>query len=258
MKRSIKLLGLLFLVTNILGLDLTQAQTIQSRFDEANNLALQGNLSEAYTAYQSLEAEGLVSGKLYYNLGIIAFQLDSLSVSKLYQIAAMRHNETRSKAAEAITFLDSRFPQRIAELPKLPWEQFFDYLLRTFGLSLLFGSVVLIANVGIILYMLGWWIGRPRWLRGAYLSALLYTLTFLSISLYIDYREQRYRDAVIIEGQYAVKEEPNPSSAVVSQAYEGFRFQVDLEKSAQKPGWLYVRMSNGLYGWLPQNAIRMI
>jgi hypothetical protein len=240
------------------GIGPLHAQTVQSRFDDANNLALQGDLTEAYSAYKALEAEGQISGKLYYNLGVIAFQLDSLSVSKLYHIAAMRHSETRSKAAEAITFLDSRFPQRIAELPKLPWEQFFDFLLRTFGLNLLFGSVVFIANIGIILYMLGWWIGRPRWLRVAYLSAALYTLTFLSISMYIDYREQRYRDGVIIQGQYAVKEEADSNSAVVSQAYEGFRFQVDLERSAQKPGWLYVRMSNGLYGWLPEAAIRTI
>lgn len=235
-----------------------RAQTVQSRFDDANNLALQGNLTEAYNAYKALESEGHISGKLYYNLGIIAYQLDSLSVAKLYQIAAMRHNETHLKASEAITFLDSRFPQRIAELPKLPWEQLFDFLIRTFGLNILFTSVVIVANIGIILYMLGWWIGRPRWLRGAYLSAALYTLTFLSISLYIDYREQRYRDGVIIEGQYAVKEEPDPNSAVVSQAYEGFRFSVDLKRSAQRPGWYYVRMSNGLYGWLPQTSIRTI
>jgi hypothetical protein len=235
-----------------------QAQTVQSRFDEANNLALQGELTEAYAIYKTLEGEGQISGKLYYNMGVVAFQLDSLSVAKLYHIAAMRHNETRLQASEAITFLDSRFPQRIAELPKLPWEQFFDYLMRTFGLDILIASVVFVANTGIILYMLGWWIGRPRWLRGAYLSAALYTLTFLSISLYIDYREQRYRDGVIIEGQYAVKEEADPNSAVVSQAYEGFRFLVDLERSAQKPGWYYVRMSNGLYGWLPQASIRTI
>lgn len=258
MKHWCKRFGLFFSMMALWGFGVTFAQTVQQRFDEANNAALQGNLAEAYEAYQSLEADGHVSGKLYYNLGIIAFQLDSLSVSKLYHIAAMRYNETRTPAAEAITFLDTRFPQRVAELPKLPWEQFFDFLLRTFGLNLLFGSVIFIANTGIILYMLGWWIGRPRWLRGAYMSALLYTLTFLSISLYIDYKEHRYRDGVIIEGQYALKEEPNPASAVVTQAYEGYRFLVDLEQSAQKPGWLYVRLSNGLYGWLPQHAIRMI
>jgi len=234
------------------------AQNTQARFDDALNLSSSGDNIAAYDSLVSIEADGFQSGKLYYNLGVIATKLDSLSVAKLYFMAASRYADTRNPALEGITFLDSRFPQRVAELPSLPWEQFFDWLHRTIGLSLLFWSVVIIANVGILLYMLGWYIGRPRWLRGAYISAALYVVTFLSIVIYIDNREQRFEDGVIISGQHALKELPDTSSAVVSQVYEGFSFTVDTQTSKQHPGWLYVRMSNGLYGWLPEGVLRTI
>ncbi len=234
------------------------AQSVQARFDDALNLSAAGDNIAAYDSLVSIQGDGHRSGKLYYNLGVIATKLDSLSVAKLYFIAASRYSDTREYALEGISYLDSRFPQRVAELPRLPWEQFFDWLQRTIGLKLLYWSVILIANIGILLYMLGWYIGRPRWLRGAYISAALYVITFLSITLHIDSREHRFEDGVVISGQYALKETPDTSSAVVSQVYEGFAFTIDRHKSLEIPGWVYVRMSNGLYGWLPDGILRTI
>ncbi len=234
------------------------AQNVQARFDNALNLSASGDNIAAYDSLMSIEGDGHRSGKLYYNLGVIATKLDSLSVAKLYFVAAARYSDTRQYALDGISYLDSQFPQRVAELPRLPWEQFFDWLERTFGLKLLYWSVVLIANIGILLYMLGWYIGRPRWLRGAYISAVLYVITFLSVTLYIDSREHRFEDGVVISGQYPLKETPDTSSAVVSQVYEGFAFTIDRHVSAEHPGWVYVRMSNGLYGWLPAGILRTI
>jgi len=233
-------------------------QNTQARFDDALNLSVSGDNISAYDSLRSIEADGFRSGKLYYNLGVISTKLDSLSVAKLYFIEASRYSDTRQYALEGIAHLDSRFPQRVAELPRLPWEQFFDWILRVIGLAMLFWSIVIIANIGVMLYMLGWYIGRPRWLRGAYISAALYVVTFLSIALYIDNREQRFKDGVIVTGQYALKELPDTTSAVLSQAYEGFSFTIDRQASLKHPGWLYVRMSNGLYGWLPEGALRTI
>lgn len=234
------------------------AQSPQARFDDALNSSASGDNIAAYDSLRAIESEGYISGELYYNMGVIAAKLDSLSVAKLYFIAASRYRETRQLALDGVQYVDSRFPQKVAELPLLPWEQFFDWLVRTFGINLLYWSVVIIANIGVLLYMLGWYVGRPRWLRGAYISAALYVVTFLTITLYIDAREQRYDDAVIIQGQYALKDAPDSNAAVVSQAYEGFSFTVDGKRSAEHPGWLYVRMSNGLYGWLPDGSVRTI
>lgn len=254
MKRVLHLLIVIWVVFSAP----TLAQNIQARFDEALNASALGDNISAYDSLRSIEADGFRSGNLYYNLGVISTKLDSLSVAKLYFIAASRYQDTRQIALEGITFLDSRFPQRVAALPRLPWEQFFDWLQRVVGITMLFLSIVVMANVGVLLFILGWYIGRPRWLRGAYISAALYVITFLSFTLYIDSRNQRYEDGVVIAGQFALKELPDPSSAVISQAHEGFSFTVDRERSMQHPGWLYVRMSNGLYGWLPKDALRTI
>lgn len=242
----------------MMGVTGVYSQSTQARFDNALNLSTSGDNIAAYDSLLAIESDGHRSGKLYYNLGVIATKLDSLPVAKLYFIAASRYSETRQLALEGIQYLDSRFPQRVAELPRLPWELFFDWLNRTVGITMLYWSVVAIANIGVLLYMLGWVVGRPRWLRGAYISAALYVVTFLAITLYIDSREQRFDDAVIIRGQFALKETPDSNAAVVSQAYEGFSFIVDTKRSAEHPGWLYVRMSNGLYGWLPQSSVRII
>lgn len=233
-------------------------QTPQGRFEEANAFAEEGDYAAAYRVYQSLEAEGYESGELYYNMGVSAYHLDSLSVAKYFQMKASKFAGTRPQALENISYLNSRFAQRAAELPPLPWEQFFDSLLRNLGLPLLFGFVVGGFNLAVLFYMLGWKIGRPRWLRAVYLALFLGSAALLAVTLYIDYREGRYTDAVMIEDQAAVKEEPSPSAAVVSQAYEGFSFTVDKHSSQDHPGWYYVRMSNGLYGWLPMETIRLL
>lgn len=248
----------LCIVLTLGGLGHADAENIQARYDNALNLSASGDNVAAYDSLISIEKDGYRSGNLYYNLAVIATKLDSLSIAKLYYITASHYSETHQRALEGISYLDSRFPQRVAELPRLPWEQFFDWLQRTFGLKLLYWSVVLVANVGVILFMLGWYLGRPRWLRGAYMSAALFVITFLSVTLYIDKKDQRYDDGVLVSGQHALKEHPDASSAVVSQVYEGFAFTIDYQTSARQPGWVYVRMSNGMYGWLPKGVLRTI
>jgi len=234
------------------------AQSVQSRFDEANNLAQTGAHSAAYDSLKAIEADGFRSGMLYYNLAVVSFHLDSLSVAKYYHLKSVGYSETREASLTAISYINSQFPQRAAELPELPWVQFFDSLLRVLGLKTLFLLVVVAFNLGIVLYMAGWLISRPRWLRVLYLGIFVGSTLFLAITVYIDYREQRYSDGMIIYGQYAVKELPDVNSAVISQSYEGYTFTIDHQRSAEHPGWLYVRMSNGLFGWLPDGAIRII
>lgn len=243
----------------MMGISVTVvAQSPQARFEEANALAEAGDAENAFGIYRELENEGFASGELFYNMGVAAYKLDSLSVSKYYTMRAAHFVQTREMALENISYLNSQFPQRAAELPDLPWERFFDYLKRTFGIGLLFGITILLANMAVVAYMAGWKLGRPRWLRAMYHGLFLLTFSLLVITLYIDYRNARFTEAVMVDTNATVTEAPDSGSAVVAHAYDGFSFRIDLKRSQEAPGWYYVRMSNGLYGWLPENTLRRI
>jgi hypothetical protein len=250
---------LLMVVIIMAGCSNKQANvTAQQTYDRGVREVTNGNLEVGYKTLLSLHDQGFRSGYLYYNLAVTAYKMDSISVAKYYYLMSRSYAETYELSNQALTFVDSRFANKAPGLPALPWEKFFDYLDRTLGSTLLFILAVLGMNLFVLLHLTTSKRITQTWWNYLYKSIAVISLIALICAFYIDYRNNRYDEAVMITGQHALKEVPDLNARVLAQTYEGYQFTVDRQASKPQEGWWYVRMSNGIYGWLPLGSIRVI
>jgi len=225
-------------------------------FDRANDALEAGDYLQALDTYRNLEQGEQVSGALFLNMGISYVQIDSLGKAKYYFLKASRFEGTEQQAKQGLEYVEQRFSRQSAVLPKLPWDKAVDWLKLNVGAVTLLGIAIILINLGVITFVTTWFwpfYQKPMQISG--LSAAGIGILMLLLSFYVQYVDNRYSEAVMVNRQANVVEKPNIEAAVVSQAYEGYSFTVDTFQSRDHAGWSYVRMSNGLYGWIPDNQI---
>lgn len=231
----------------------------QSRFDEASDLLEENQYREALEIYQEIENEGHEAGALWFNIGIIYSQLDSPGMAKYYLLRSASYPETEQQAKEAISYLDSRFSRRSAVLPQLPWETFFESLNKSLGVKGLFMIGLFFLNIAAGLLIASWFYKhRETVLRYAAVTFLTFSVLFLISGGYVDYLNQRFGTGVLVQERAQVFENPDTESHSVSTAFEGYQLKVDHFKSSETVGWNYVRLENGLYGWIDSETIRVL
>jgi hypothetical protein len=231
----------------------------QSQFEQANDLLENGEFALAIEAYQSINRDGYESGALWLNMGISYTQLDSLGMAKYSFLKAREFPETSQRANEALQIVNEHFPRQSAVLPELPWIRFLGAVDQTIGLAMLSYIALFFLYSGTLLLIGSWFrADLKRFFRYAsYFTFSLSVLLFILISI-LTYRAERYDDAVMVSREAAVYQQPLESSAVISTAYEGYNMQVDNKESKTEEGWLYIRLENGMYGWIDQDVLKVL
>ncbi|PAU94914.1 hypothetical protein CK503_05445 [Aliifodinibius salipaludis] len=256
--RFIKIFLFLFLFGGLAPLSFAQ-QNAQALFDNANELLQEGSYQQAISSYQNLEDGNTVSGALFLNMGISYQRIDSLGKAKYYFLKASQFEETEEQAHQALEFVESQFSRQSAVLPKLPWDIATDWLKEHIGAKniLLIGIITL--NIGVFIFITHWFLQMyPKVLRIGGFSLIAAALLIIAISFYTQYINERYSKAVMVTEKVSVLEEPTEEAPIVSRAYEGYTFTIDHRQNKSQQDWSYVRMRNGLYGWIPNNEILIL
>jgi SH3-like domain-containing protein len=76
-------------------------------------------------------------------------------------------------------------------------------------------------------------------------------------AFYVNYLDNRFGTGVLIDRQSVVLQQPGENASPVSTAYEGYTLRVDFKKSEESDNWSYVRLENGMYGWVENSAIKV-
>lgn len=249
---------LLFLFGGLASHSFAQ-QNAQALFDDANEMLQENNYQKALSLYQNLEDQNTVSGALFLNMGISYQRIDSLGKAKYYFLRASQFEETEQQAQKALKFVESQFSRQSAVLPKLPWDIATDWLQEQIGAIniLLIGIITL--NIGVLIFIAHWFLQvYPKVLRIGGLILIGAALLIIATSFYTQYISERYSKAVMVTQKVPVFEDPTEEAPIVSQAYEGYTFTVDHRQSNSQQGWSHVRLSNGLYGWIPNSDILIL
>lgn len=231
----------------------------QTVFDRANEELEAGDYNQAISLYKQLERQNTVSGALFLNLGLSYQRIDSLGKAKYYLLKASRIDETSERAEKALEYVESQFSRQSAVLPQLPWDRATNWLQHQIGASTLLGIGIILLNLGILIYIAGWFVNKfANYFNTGGLLIIGLSVIVIATSFYTHYVAERYSTAVMVAEKNPVREQPVDESSLISQAYEGYAFTVDHYRSASHSNWSYVRMSNGLYGWIPNNNIKVL
>ena len=231
----------------------------QARFDEATILLEQNEYRKALDIYETIADDGFHSGGLWFNMGIAYTALDSLGLAKYYFLQAKQVEETETEADEALTYVNERFERRSAVLPELPWDRFFNFLGNRLGTEFLFTLAFILLYGGTAGIITTWFYPAARSSIFRYSCAGILTFSGLvfGAAFYTDYLETRYGTGVVIDREQTVYMEPDTEASTVSTAYEGYKVRVDLAKSADTEAWSYIRLENGMYGWIRTGSVKI-
>lgn len=233
-----------------------QAVAQQSLFDQANSLLEEGEYQRAIERYQSIAEDGYQSGSLWQNLGVAYARLDSLGKAKYYFLRAAEYSETEQQAEEALSYVNNRFPRQSAVLPTLPWIRFFNFLSDNIGIRNLVLIALFFLYTGVALKIGSWFrIDMKKVLNYSGYAAIVCSAILFLFSIIIQYQESRYLTGVMIDNESSVYERPDENASIISTAYEGYTMQVDENVSEEETGWKYVRLENGMYGWIHNDHI---
>ena len=236
----------------------TNVQGQQAAFDRANMLLEEQEYLEAINRYKEIREDGYVSGALWLNIGVAYAQLDSLGKAKYYMLRASEFSETETLARQSIDVIENRFSRRSAVLPMLPWDRFFNFLDSLFGSTGLMVIGLLMLNLTAAFLLATWF--RPnlkKVLNKLSIVSAALTVLFIFFSVFLSLQNNWYDMGVTVEDQATIYDKPDADSAVVSTAYEGYTMRVHVEELDEGPegNWYYVRLANGLYGWIKGEAI---
>lgn len=214
---------------------------------------------EAAKLYHQLEDQQNLSGALFLNLGIVYQRVDSLGKAKYYFLKSTNFEETETKALQALKYINTQFSHQSAILPKLPWDVATNWLEDNIGAKTLLAVGLILFNIGILIVIARWFFRRlPNPVKPISLILIGLAVIIVATAFYTQYVSNRYSVAVMVTEEAPVAESPREDASLVSQAFEGYTFTVDHKRSETQPEWSYVRMSNGLYGWIPTQEIMIL
>lgn len=228
---------------------------IQLQFDQGNQRLKEQDYVGAIQHYKQIDPKNWQSGALWLNLGLAYTQLDSLGKAKAYFLNAQKFDATKSDALKSLEYVTKKLPQKAASLPKLPWDYVLEWTIEI-GSTTWSWVTLSFTYITLILFVLYLFYKREsKWLLRLFVSAFVLAFAFGSAAIYTDYVHFRYGDAVLVAEQSNLNKVASPDAELVSLAFEGYEFNVDFLKSDGNPDWIYVRMSNGVYGWIKRNDV---
>lgn len=228
----------------------------QALFDEANSHLSEGRYQQAIEIYQSIADEGFEAGALWQNLGVAYTRLDSLGKAKYYFLKAGKYSETKPQAESALQYVNNRFPRQSAVLPALPWIRFINFLSNNIGLRPIALTALFLLYAGFA-FKIGAWFRFDLKKTFNYASYGLIGLSVIlfTCSVIIHYQQSRYSTGVMIDREAPIYQRPEENSSVISTAYEGYTMQINKMESEEESSWKYVRLENGMYGWIQNDHI---
>ncbi len=226
-------------------------------WDKANTAYYNNDFSGAIALYDSIEQSGMVSAKLYYNMGNAWFKAGRIGKSILYYNKARRLAPGDNDIEHNLEIANTYTRNRIEPIPEFFVKRWMGSLSSIMGgnawaaLSVVFFALTL---GGALLYLLPLRRGvRKAGFWGGVAALVLFLFSFGFGSR--DYREGvESTQAVVTSASASVKSSPDNAGKDLFLLYEGAKVEV---RDALN-GWSEIVLADGNQGWIKTTAIEMI
>lgn len=233
------------------------AQETGELWDKANTAYYNNDFADAIALYDSIEQSGMVSAKLYYNMGNAYFKAGRIGKSILYYNKAQRLAPGDEDIAHNLEIANTYTRNRIEPIP----EFFLKRWMRSFA-SIMGGNAWAVLSVvlfglllaGLLLYLLPLRRGvRKAGFYGGLVSLVLFLFAVSFASA--DYRESTHStQAIVTSSSASVKSSPDNAGKDLFLLYEGAKVEV---RDALN-GWREIVLADGNRGWIKAANIEMI
>ncbi len=233
------------------------AVTPEQLWDLANTAYIHNDFRTAIDRYRAIEAQGLRSAKLCYNLANALFMQERLGEAIRWYRRALRLAPGDEDIRYNLAVAEARTKDTIERIPEFAWTTWVRALRRTMNATAwTVLSLVALAATGVL--VLVYLLARRLSLRKAGFYGLLAAAgLFVVTTLFAagQRREQLNRDeAVVMATSAAVKSSPDRAATDLFVLHEGMTLRI----TNRLDDWSEVTIADGKKGWTERRNIEEI
>ncbi len=219
--------------------------SINSYFQSANTAYFRGDYAKSLSIYQDLEAQGLVSKELFFNLSNTYYKLNKIGFAVLYSEKAYKFSPRDS---------DILYNRKLLLLKTNQKSEFIENITNFFSLNELFYGftffyAILFLSCSLLLF----------WRRKLLISMRTYSLILLiltSVWIFFVYESgYKFKIGVCISSEIPVYSSPNQSSQALFLLPEGKKVVIEDENN----DWVNIFIEDKkLKGWTKKENLGIL
>ena len=233
------------------------AQSAEDLFVKANDEYKLEKYNEAIKTYGEIEALGLVSSELYYNLGNCYYKLNKVAPSIYNYEKALLLNPLNEDAQNNLVFAKRLTIDNIEELPKSVFQKIDESFVKKLSYNEWSIVSVLLSIVGAVLFLLFYFSYTPSKKRLFFVTSVLSFLLLILSSVFaikeFSYSKTNLK-AIVFSQQTEIKNAPTSNSEIVFTLHEGT--EVDVLDTVDN--WKKIRIADGKIGWVLSEKIKLL
>mgnify|MGYP003292241107 CR=1 FL=1 len=217
-----------------------------------------GRWQDARQAWSGIEALGLESKELYYNIGNACFKQDDPAHAILYFERALRLDPSYDDARFNLEYANSMIQDKIESVPEfflISWTRSLSMICPADTWAVLSLVLFAICLAMVLIFLLGHSAGLRKTGFGVAIASLL--LTLLCFSMASMQKKQYHKEdmAIVVSAVSPVKSSPgNETSRDLFVLHEGTKLKI-LDEVGQ---WKNVELSDGRQGWVLSSNLEII
>lgn len=234
------------------------AQDADSLWNQAVKDYTEENYQEALAGFTALEADGYVSGELYYNIGNCYYKLGNcLGQSILYYERALKLDPSYEDAQVNLAIAREYTLDRIDEVPEfilLTWIKAFRDTVSSDAWAWIALALFLVTAVMVLLFRFG---GSPALRKTAFalaVAALLMTIISAVFAFNLRSALESDDEAVVTVPVSSVKSSPGSADQSLFILHEGTKVAV-MDSLGE---WYRIELSDGRQGWMEAEDVEII
>ena len=239
------------------GID-TYAEEMAPSWNDAVSAYSAEDYNTALSIWTQIEAQGLESPELYYNMGCAYFKSGDLAHSVLYYERALKLDPSYPDALNNLKYVNQFLQDRIDELPQFFLAAWYDAVrnrLSSDGWAVLSLVFLAVACVSVVLVFVS---SRRRRRVGGLICGVAAALLFVcslscSLSLHKFAVDRSY--AIVCAPVSVVRSSPDDNSGTeLFVLHEGTKAKVIEEVGS----WSNIELSDGRQGWIKNGCLEII
>jgi tetratricopeptide (TPR) repeat protein len=254
MKRIKKYMVLLLLMAVSFSAAAVNPDSLMVR---ANRAYERQQYDSAVNMYQQVLKMGLVSPKLYFNLGDAYFRLKDMPSAILYFEKAKKLAPNDEDIQYNLNLANTMIPDKIEKVPEMFLKRWWNYFYElfdanTWAILSLVVFAVFVLFVGIFILSQGRNARKISFFAG--ILMLLISVAAFALASQKKYYLIHHNEAIIFTPTITAKSSPTPNAVDLFVIHQGTKVHLLDEVD----GWEKIRLQNGSIGWLPKNAMKEI
>lgn len=233
------------------------SQSNSEIFEEANELYRNEKYVEAIGLYEKIEASGMVSSELYYNLGNAYYRLNKVAPTIYNLEKALLINPQNKDAANNLVFAKRMAIDAIEELPKTFFQKLEIEIIGQLSYNQWAYAAVICSVLSCLFFLFFYFSYIPMRKRAYFIISVLSLFLFV-VSLLCTFQQYDTSsttiEAIVFDEKVSVKNAPLTSGIEVFELHEGLKVLVLDEVDV----WKKIKLSDGKTGWIEGASLKIL